>query len=510
MHVRRGTIVVAALAASAWMMAAPASADVDNEVRVSGVASVARTFDGPAAAVDPADDDNIFVASADLLANTCHIYRSTNGGESFTELDGPDFGAATDCGLNKGGIPQNQRMKLTFDREGVLYWILAVADPAQQGARGVVLARSSDQGETWSTTTVAPAQTPATPQDAVANFVPDVYVSPNGAAPRTVWVSWRRSYTEASEKPTEAWAAKSTDGGKTFGAEFRAMEKNPGFDSPRIVEDADGTVYWFQRERPASGAEGEAPKPSPLLMASSTDGGTTWTQGDVGVEDVVMEEPLAAVSPNGTTLYLAWADGRNGDLDVFFMRSADGGDTWSEPLRVNDDPEGNKKTQKWPRMSVAANGRIDIAWYDYRHDAADTPEDDVEFYLGDTNDVYLASSDDGGRSFGENVRMTAASINRKLGTYNVQYFVEVPPGLGSGEDGAYVAWSDTRLGNADTSAQDIFGAVGESGDGESSARVVVLAVEIAVIVVGLVLLAIAARRRRDGGGVAPTLSAGAT
>ncbi|MGH9177901.1 MAG: exo-alpha-sialidase [Acidimicrobiales bacterium] len=509
MRVRRGVIVVAALVA-AWVVPAPAGADVDNEARVSGVPSVARTFDGPAAVVDPANDDNIFVASADLLANTCHIFRSTDGGESFTELDGPDFRADTDCGLNKGGIPQNQRMKLTFDREGVLYWVLAVANPAQHGARSVVLARSSDQGDTWTTTKVAPAQTPATPLDAVANFVPDVFVSPNGPAPRTVWVSWRRSYTEASEKPTEAWAAKSTDGGQTFGAEFRAMDKNPGFDSPRIVEDAEATVYWFQRERPASGAEGEPPKPSPLLMARSTDGGSTWAPGEVGQEDVVMEEPLAAVSSDGRVLYLAWADGRNGDLDVFFMQSSDGGETWSEPLRVNDDPVGNKKTQKWPRMSVAANGRIDLAWYDYRHDAADTPEDDVEFFLGDTNDVYLASSDDGGQSFGENIRMTASSIDRTLGTYNVQYFVEVPPALGSGSGGAYVAWSDTRLGNADNSAQDIFGAVGEAGDDDSSVRLLVLAVEIAVIVVGLVLLAIGARRRRGGGGVGPTLSAGAT
>ena len=509
MHVRRGIIVVAALAAGAGMVAVPAGADVDNEVRVSDVPSVARTFDGPAAAVDPANDDNVFVASADLLANTCHIFRSTDGGETFTELDGPDFRASTDCGLNKGGIPQNQRMKLTFDREGALYWVLAVANPAQQGARSVVLARSSDQGETWTTTTVAAAQTPATAQEAVANFVPDVFVSPNGSAPRTVWVSWRRSYTEASGKLTEAWAAKSTDGGETFGAEFRAMDKNPGFDAPRIVEDAEGAVYWFQRERPASGAEGEPPQPSPLLMAKSTDGGTTWTPGEVGQEDVVMEEPLASVSPDGRVLYLAWADGRNGDLDVFFMRSADGGESWSEPLRVNDDPVGNKKTQKWPRMSVATNGRIDIAWYDYRHDAADTPEDDVEFFLGSSNDVYLASSDDGGESFGENVRMTASSINRELGTYNVQYFVEVPPGLASREEGAYVAWSDTRLGNADTSAQDIFGAVGEAGDDDSTARVVVLAIEIAVIVAGLVLLAIGARRRR-GGGMGPSLSAGAT
>lgn len=506
----RPLVIVAMLAAASLSLTSPALGEpaVANEARVSGVAAVARTFEAPAVAVDPKNDANVFVAASDLLSNSCHVFRSTDAGKAFTELEGPDFGSSTDCGLNKGGIPQNQRMTMAFDPEGVLYWAVAVADPADKGARSVVLARSVDQGQTWTTTTVAKAVVPPTPEEASANFVPDLFVSRFGQAPRTVWVSWRRSFTESSEKITEGWAARSTDGGATFGAELRAMEKNPGFDAPRIVQDAKGTVYWFQRERPASGAEGDPPKPSPLLMATSTDGGSTWSQGEVGQADVVMEEPLAGISPTGDTLYLAWADGRNGDLDVFFMRSSDGGESWSTPLRVNDDPLKNKKSQKWPRMSVAGNGRIDIAWYDYRNDPKDTPKDDVEFFLGDTNDVYVASSDDGGASFGANVRMTGASINRKLGTYNVQYFVEVPPGLGSGEDGAYVAWSDTRLGNADDAAQDIFGAVEAPGESASSARWLILGAEIVLLTAGIALLATAAARRRGGGG--PTLSAGAS
>ena len=507
MRVRPVAMVVLAVATAAMTSAGPAlGVDVEDEARVSSITAVARTFEGPAAAIDPADDDNVFVAAADLVSNTCHVYRSTDRGQTFSELEGPDFGPATDCGLNKGGIPQNLRMKLVFDAEGVLYWAVAVADPAQNGARSVVLARSSDRGQTWTTTTVAPAQAPPTPDEAVANFVPDVFVSPFGNAPRTVWVSWRRSYTEASERTTEGWAAKSTDGGASFGPEFRAIEKNPGFDAPRIVQDAEGTVYWFQRERPPSGEEGEEPKPSPLLMARSGDGGETWRESELGQADVVMEEPLAAVSPAGDVLYLAWADGRNGDLDVFFSRSADGGESWTEPIRVNDDVAEAKRTQKWPRMSVAPNGRIDLAWYDYRHGDQETPPDDVEFFLGDSNDVYLASSEDGGRSFGENVRMTRSSINRTLGTYNVQYFVEVPPALASGEEHAYVAWSDTRLGNPDSAAQDIFGAIAEVDEGGTSTRSLVIAAEIVLIVLGIGLLAATVLLRRRGD--SPSVPAG--
>ncbi|MDP9005554.1 MAG: exo-alpha-sialidase [Actinomycetota bacterium] len=455
-----------------------------------------RSFEGPTTAVDPRDSNRVYVAAADLQRATCHVYRSTDGGASFAELDPPSFGNRTDCGLNRGGLPQNMRMKLVVDPEGVVYWVLAVADPAALGARSVVLARSSDGGQSWRTTTVAEAPVPRSPDEAVANFVPDVFVDPFGAAPRRVWVSWRRSFSEASERTTEGWAALSDDGGQTFAREVRGIEANPGFDAPRVVMDDQGTVYWFQRERPPSPEEGEDAQPSTLLMARSSDGGRTWEQGGMGQAEQVMEEPLAAVSPDGGSLYLAWADGRNGDLDVFFMRSGDQGRTWSEPLRVNDDPQGNRRSQKWPRMSIAPGGRIDLAWYDYRNDDMDVPEDDVEFFLGDVNDVYLASSNDGGSTFSENIRVTDGPIDRSVGTYNTQYFVEVPPGVSSSDAAAVVTWSDTRLASQVTSAQDIFGARVELADGETVwlQRAIALSVTLALVGIGLLVLA---RRRRS-------------
>ncbi|MFP5371541.1 MAG: sialidase family protein [Actinomycetes bacterium] len=390
-------------------------------------------------------------------------------------------------------------MELVVDGEGVLYWALAVADPNAGGARSVVLARSGDGGESWRTTMVAEAPVPSGPDDAVANFVPDLFVDPFGEAPRRVWVSWRRSFSEASERPTEGWAAVSTDGGETFEDEVRGVEANPGFDAPRIVMDAEGTVYWFQRERPPSGDEGEPPVPSPLLMARSHDAGRTWQESDLGQAHPVMEEPLAAVSPDGQALYLAWADARNGDLDVFFMRSADGGGTWSDPVRVNDDPVGNRRSQKWPRMSVAPDGRVDVAWYDYRNDEADVPEDDVEFFLGTVNDVYLASSQDGGTTFLGNVRVTEEAIDRSLGTYNTQYFVEVPPGVASGDGAAVVAWSDTRLADAETAAQDVFAARVSLGPERSGWLAVLIAVSLVLAVAGVALLLVARRSRRSPG-----------
>ena len=482
---------------------AAAAPRVDDPIRISRTPAITRTYEGPAVAVDPRDPDLIYVASADLQDASCHIFRSADAGRSFTELDSPDFGRLTDCGLNRGGLPQNIRMELAVDTEGAVYWVVAVADPAAGGARGVVLARSDDGGSSWSTTLVAEAPIPAQPQDAVTNFVPDLFVNPFDEAPHEVWVSWRRSFTDASGRVTEGWARRSTDGGKTFGPELRGIEANPGFDAPRVVIDAQSRAFWFQRERPARPAEGEEPKPSPLRGARSDDGGRTWQELKLGQAHLVMEEPLAAVSPEGDALYLAWADGRNGDLDVFFMRSTDAGDNWTDPIRVNGDRLANKRSQKWPRMSVAPRGRIDVAWYDYRHDAEGVPADDVEFFLGKSNDVYVASSSDGGKTFDDDVRVTDASIDRSIGTYNTQYFVEVPPGLGSSDRQAFVAWSDTRLGNTDTAAQDIFGVPLDHGSPRSLGWWLLIGAEVALALAGLGLL-LAVRRRRALNGTATT------
>ena len=50
-----------------------------------------------------------------------------------------------------------------------------------------------------------------------------------------------------------------------------------------------------------------------------------------------------------------------------FIRSTDHGATWNDPLRVNDDPQGNGAHQWFVTMSVAPNGRIDAIWNDTRN-----------------------------------------------------------------------------------------------------------------------------------------------
>ncbi|MGC8874933.1 MAG: PKD domain-containing protein, partial [Chloroflexia bacterium] len=56
-----------------------------------------------------------------------------------------------------------------------------------------------------------------------------------------------------------------------------------------------------------------------------------------------------------------WADGRNGDLDIYFSRSGDGGQTWSTNRRLN--PIDNAGDQRHPAIAVLAN-TLHVVWED--------------------------------------------------------------------------------------------------------------------------------------------------
>lgn len=98
------------------------------------------------------------------------------------------------------------------------------------------------------------------------------------------------------------------------------------------------------------------------------------------------------------TLYVLWADQRNGntDTDIWLIRSTNRGDNWTPPQRINKDASG--KHQFLPAMAVdQATGNIYVVYYDRRN------FNDLQ------TDVYLAYSTDGGNVFNE-VKISESSF----------------------------------------------------------------------------------------------------
>src|SRR5437868_7119750 len=95
---------------------------------------------------------------------------------------------------------------------------------------------------------------------------------------------------------------------------------------------------------------------------------------------------LASVVPSGRST-----------TDVMFVRSTDGGLTFSAPRRINDDPVNPSKWHWFGTLSVAPNGRLDAVWYDTRNAANNTD-----------SQLFYSWSTDGGVTWAANVAVSNA------------------------------------------------------------------------------------------------------
>jgi hypothetical protein len=99
--------------------------------------------------------------------------------------------------------------------------------------------------------------------------------------------------------------------------------------------------------------------------------------------------------------------------DVMFVRSTDGGLTFSAPHRINDDPINHNKWHWFGTLAVAPNGRIDSVWLDSRNAANNTD-----------SQLFYSFSTDGGVTWEPNIAVSAPftpfegyPVQNKIGDY---------------------------------------------------------------------------------------------
>ena len=95
---------------------------------------------------------------------------------------------------------------------------------------------------------------------------------------------------------------------------------------------------------------------------------------------------LASVQPPGGTF-----------TEVMFVRSTDGGLTFSTPVRVNDDVNHQSKWHWFGTFAVAPDGRLDAVWYDTRNDAGNL-----------LSQLFYSYSTDAGVTWSPNVSVSDA------------------------------------------------------------------------------------------------------
>lgn len=388
--------------------------------------------------------------------------------------------------------------------------------------------------------------------------------------PTRVYVGYRRqgAFLPVGQVSERTTVAVSTDGGATFGPLTDVLESSfpltdvKGSDQPAMAVAKDGTIYAFTKERPPlSTAPGvtqaplplppgpanacrpasanpaaqpwvPAPVPNPtptagqpgagsrMFMSKSTDDGKTWKASTIETSGVIcgpcLTTPEAAIDAKTGDLYVVFEQSDSGppnprdDRNIWFMKSTDGGTTWSKRVQLNDDIDPNRRPnydQMFPGISVAPNGRVDVAWWDFRTDALYNPGGNGNTTRRDQTcfDIFYTSSSDAGTTWAKNSRISDRSMNQNEGyAMNLSSDLRGPIGVASTNEEAFVTWNDSRNGTVDLPTEDVYFAKvihdePESGGGGGSTikgSSVVLGMAIGLVLAGLAVAAVAGNARR--------------
>ena len=145
---------------------------------------------------------------------------------------------------------------------------------------------------------------------------------------------------------------------------------------------------------------------------------------------------LAADPADSNKFVLLAVDASNGDADIMALHSNDGGQTWSNRIRVNDDALSNGKDQDMVWCSHNERGNIAATWRDRRNVATNG-------FWGVGYDFYYALSNDNGQTFSSNKLLTGQLVPfDSILAQNGNDFMSCV----YHQDTLYTVWGDTRSG----------------------------------------------------------------
>ncbi|NWF49435.1 MAG: exo-alpha-sialidase [Ignavibacteriaceae bacterium] len=329
-------------------------------------------------------------------ANINYFYRSSDSGNNWTEMK-------LTSSLGVWGDPC-----VIFDSLGYLYFG-HLSDPISgYWIDRIVVQRSTDGGLTWNDGVGIGYQYPK--QQDKEWLAVDITQSQYRNNLYVAWTEFDDYGSPNSNDSSRILFSRSTDHGLTWAIPVKVSDRSGNcVDSDNTVE---GAV-------PCVGPNGEVylswAGPLGLLFDKSLDGGQTFGTDifissipggwDFDVPGIYRCNglPITACDISNSqyrgNIYVCWGDQRNGttDTDVFFTRSTDGGNTWLEAKRVNNDI--TNRHQFFPWMTVdPITGRIYVIFYDRRSTT------------GTLTDVYVAKSSDGGETF-ENFKVSQFSFS---------------------------------------------------------------------------------------------------
>jgi Neuraminidase (sialidase) len=229
---------------------------------------------------------------------------------------------------------------------------------------------------------------------------------------------------------------------------------------PAVAFGPDGTVYYanlvFSRLNSASG----------VVVSASHDGGRTWgepsivhtdgvdSSGNPTATDIFNDKEWITVDPRNGTVYVTWTEFGPTDSPIYVASSKDGGVTWSTPAAVN--PASSFTTGGITPFSSGSNPRVN------RHGALFIAYESAVCQTLNCNQptdhdaIIIATSTDGGKTFSnkevaadfdfpfnpDTGRDTLTGENFRINSFPQMTIDPIT-------DSLFVTWSDDRNGAYD-------------------------------------------------------------
>ncbi len=361
----------------------------------------------PIVAVNPIRPNNVVAAWTQGPFQEIIAAVSLDGGQTWQRVPVP----LTVC--SGGSFVFTGDPWISFAPNGELY-VVAGAGHTLADA-GIVVIKSGDGGIHWSAPLMVPGSTTPDPHASLTADSKDA---------RYVYALWHGLFS------------RTTDGGLTWEPARTIVPKRPQtfVQFSQILVLPNGTLVDIYDFRKVLKQQPDKPVIS-LQVRRSTNQGQTWSAPG----EVVRITPLRRANGNSVVdpktgqfvsditngsfatdrhngnLYAVWEDGRFSNFqynDTAFAMSANGGLTWSVPIRVNrtplDIPLANRQAF-FPSIAVAEDGTIGVSYYDFRfNDSKPGLPTDRWLVLCHPSSARPATNP---ANWGSEVRLTDSSFN---------------------------------------------------------------------------------------------------